>query len=144
MSAELQPPELQPPETKPPETKPPETNGEVVPEDLYHEGIHKTLWVRPAEDAERILVLKIARLYPQMGDIDGISLNSSDDRVSFVATTNHGYLVLNRAIKFEDDDFPAGFVIGEEDRGMDSEWKRRMGWASRWAKDGDRSDDDDG
>lgn len=83
--------------------------------------------------------------------INDVTINEKDDRVAFVSTWGHGYLVLAKEFKVADEGkyntnskqsskvttevFPVGFVIGEEDGGMDKYWTKLLGWKSNYDKD---------
>ncbi len=83
--------------------------------------------------------------------INDVTIDKKDDRVAFVSIWGHGYLVLakefkvtvekksntnsKKSSKVTNEVFPIGFVIGEEDGGMDKYWKKILGWKSNYDKD---------
>lgn len=87
--------------------------------------------------------------------IDDVTIDEKDDRVAFVSTWGHGFLVLAKEFKVtagtksktnskkSSEVFPIGFVIGEEDGGMDKNWQKILGWKSSYDKDIVEDDEDD-
>jgi hypothetical protein len=110
-------------------------------------------------DPRKIIAIKFVNevlgLFGGNDGINDVEIVKKDDRVAFVETWGHGYLVLAKDFKvsipnFPNDDkkakdsyitYPIGYVIGEEDGGLDKEWKKLLGWNSTY--DRDMVDDDD-
>lgn len=67
--------------------------------------------------------------------------DEDDDRVAFVGTVGHGFVVLTRDLQFGQETYPAGLVIGEEDCGVSKAWRIALGWSSNYCRTGGPSPD---
>jgi len=115
-------------------TGPPKHN-----DDLYPGGIHYGMWETPETDPERVLIDAFLALYPTIRYIEGAG-TTEDERVALLTTAGHAFFILTTTTM----GFPAGYMIGDEDCGLEVEWKKILGWNSRYQMGGDVSDGDDG
>lgn len=123
--------------------------------------INKELLKLDDTDPRKIIAIKFVNevLGPFDGNdgINDVEIVKKDDRVAFVETWGHGYLVLAKDFKvsipnFPNDNkkakdsyisYPIGHVIGEEDGGLDKEWKKLLGWNSTFDRDVCEDEDED-
>lgn len=61
--------------------------------------------------------------------VNDVTYVPGDQLVAFVDTPGHGYYVLATHL---DKDLVLGTIIGEEDRGVDEDIQKKLGWESEY------------
>ena len=111
-------------------------------EEMYPEGIHRSIAELPDDTNKKIL----ARImHTVLGDaIEDIRFDKEDSRVVNVDGCHHTYIALATPVVLKNSTYPIGTIIGDEDCGVEEEWVKALGWKSKWGKNCEPLEGEDG
>ena len=98
--------------------------------EYYPGGIHVTITELPNTDIRKQVALAIVQMYgiPDARDaIDEVEIDKEDPRVAIVSTCSHGYYALAQRVS----EYVMGTCFGDEDDGVDKQWRQILGWKNR-------------